>query len=220
MVINYLDSPILNLRMSLDSDSVTLTVVLAQTMGTLEEPVTCGAVVVFVQAVFFEVILVVKVGLTFATIVMSGTLDVVLFESQPRIKVPITVVTNVVSGRVCDVLLVRGPGLEVACAAIAVGHQERTFCGKEQLPSGPLLINGIRGPTRVCRGHVTPLYRIYTYGLPHLRRCTPPPHPELTDERQQEGLFQTVASSVDLGINEIHNTIQRKLLSVHSTKRY
>jgi hypothetical protein len=101
---------------------MTLTVVLLQANGELEEPVTCVAVVVFVEAVCYQLVVVVKVGATLATVVMIGTLDVVLFETPPRVKVPITIITVVVIGRVHHVLAVRNPVPEIAAAGIAVGH--------------------------------------------------------------------------------------------------
>ena len=120
---------------TVDAVGMTLAVVLVQTMRALEELVTYVAVVVYVETVRDKIVIVVKVGLTFATIVMSGTLDVMLFETQRRAKVLITVVTDVVAGRVFDVLLVRGPGLEVAAAAIAVLHQSSTGVTRRHGPS-------------------------------------------------------------------------------------
>jgi hypothetical protein len=79
---------------------MTLTVVLLQATGALEEPITIVTVVVCVEAVCDQLVVVFKVGATFATVVMSGTLDVVLLESPLRIKVLITIITVVVIGRV------------------------------------------------------------------------------------------------------------------------
>lgn len=114
---------------------MTLPVVLSQAFGELEEPITSVTVIVVAEAVFYQVFFVCKVGSTVATIMMSGTLDVVLFETQPSLKVLIAVITGVVLVRVCDVLAVRVQELEVAVAAIAVGHQnsfDLTVDGKEE----------------------------------------------------------------------------------------
>jgi len=85
---------------TLDTVVMRLTVVLVQAIGTLEELVTSVAVVVFFDAMFFEFFVIVEVGITLATIVMSGALDVVLFETPPGIKVLVTIITDVVIGRV------------------------------------------------------------------------------------------------------------------------
>ena len=85
---------------TIDAVEMTLTVVLLQATGVLEEPVTTVAIVVCVEAVCDQLVVVFKVGVTFATVVMSGTLDIVLLETTLRIKVPITIITVVVVGRV------------------------------------------------------------------------------------------------------------------------
>ena len=97
-----------------------------QTTGVLQEPVATLAVVVCVAAVCGQLVVVFKVGATFATVVMSGTLCVVLFESPPRIKVPITIITVVVIGGIQKVLAVRGRVLEIAVARIARGHHDQS----------------------------------------------------------------------------------------------
>jgi len=89
-----------------DAIVMRLTVVLFQATGVLQEPVATLAVIMRVETVCDELAAVFKVGLTFATVVMSGTLGVVLFESPPRRKVPITMITVVVIGRIQEVLAV------------------------------------------------------------------------------------------------------------------
>jgi hypothetical protein len=105
---------------TVDAVVMTLTVVLVQATGAFEELVTSGAVVVRIEAVCDQLVVVFKVGATFAAVVMFGTLGVVLFEIPLRVKVHLTIITVVVIGRVLDVLPVRGPALEIALAAIAI----------------------------------------------------------------------------------------------------
>ena len=105
---------------------MTLTVVLVQAMGGSQEPVTSFAEVVFFEAMCDQLFVVIKVGATFATVVMSGALDVVLFESLPRVKILITIIAVVVIGRVHHVLAVRGPAPEIALAGSAIGHPGRS----------------------------------------------------------------------------------------------
>ena len=69
-----------------------------------------------------QLVMVVKVLVTIATVMMAGTLDVVLFETPPGVKVPITIITVVMIGRVQKVLAVRGPVPEIAVAGMAIWH--------------------------------------------------------------------------------------------------
>ena len=73
---------------------------LFQTNVVLEEPITCVAVVVLVQVVGLQVLVVFKMGVAFATVMMYGALDVVLFEAPRRVEVRFTIITDVVTGRV------------------------------------------------------------------------------------------------------------------------
>lgn len=76
----------------------------------------------FVEAVGYQLVVVIKVGATLATVVVAGTLDEVLFETQPRVKVPFTIITVIVIGRVHHVLAVRVPVPEIAVAGSTVLH--------------------------------------------------------------------------------------------------
>ena len=107
---------------TVDAVVMTLTVVFMQANGELEEPVTSSAVVVCVDAVCDQLVMVVKVLVTIATVMMAGTLDVVLFETPPGVKVPITIITVVMIGRVQKVLAVRGPVPEIAVTGMAIWH--------------------------------------------------------------------------------------------------
>lgn len=74
---------------------VALTVMLLQAMATVKEPVTWRAVVVFVFVVFHQIFVVCKVVATATTIVVFGTLNVVLFKSIPRPKISFTIIAVV-----------------------------------------------------------------------------------------------------------------------------
>ena len=136
---------------TVDTVGMTLSVVLVQATGVFEEPVTSG-VVVRVEAVCDQLVVVVKVGSTFTTVVMPGTLDVVLFETPLRGKVQFTIIAAVMIEGVPDVLPVRGPARETALTAIAIWHQSAQLKGTIAAD-----MSGIRGPTRVSCGHVTTL---------------------------------------------------------------
>jgi len=99
---------------------VRLSVVLVQPSGVLEELVTSFTEVVVLQAMRNEGKLISKISVAFPTVVMVGTLDVVLPESMPGDKVPITVIAIVVKGGVHHVLAVGGPLVEPAITRIAV----------------------------------------------------------------------------------------------------
>lgn len=91
---------------AVDAIVMRLTVVFVLAMGGFKEPVTSVAVVVLVEAVCDELVIVIKVVATLATIVMPGTLDIVLFEGHLRVKVLITTTAIVVIRRVQEVLAV------------------------------------------------------------------------------------------------------------------
>lgn len=74
---------------------VALTVMLFQPMAAVKEPVTWHAVVVLVFAVFHQIVVVCEVVVTATTVVVFGTLDVVLFKGIPRLKVPVTTIAIV-----------------------------------------------------------------------------------------------------------------------------
>ena len=91
--------------------------VFVQAVGVAKEPVTSLAVVMFVEAVFQQVV-VVKVGVTLTTEGVAGTLDPVLPEIFVRVKVLVAGAAVVVAGRVLHVLVVRVPVNKPAVAAL------------------------------------------------------------------------------------------------------
>ena len=92
--------------------------VFVQAVGVAKEPVTSLAVVMFVEAVFQQVVVVVKVGVTLTTEGVAGTLDPVLPEIFVRVKVLVAGAAVVVAGRVLHVLVVRVPVNKPAVAAL------------------------------------------------------------------------------------------------------